>query len=183
MLLPPIADLEFKRASAIPRDLALSLYAPGEGILVHEKGVPTVLVVTQQEGRLIMNYDTAKRYFNLDITETDISALDFLNLIGLKPDPMSDPDQAPNLAADTLEGYRWRPSEELVHNPETRKTFLIDALRHPRDFLKRIEQPSVDMPNEDVVSVAIQDDVQPDATILPTIVGTKSFDDDIISVE
>lgn len=138
-------------------------------MIVDTAGSPSSVIVNQPNGHLLMPYDEAKRFFDLDISDKAGSLLDVLALLGAEVAPTPSLPESLTLALSFMEAARWRSSDgELIHDPESGVTFLIDAMTNPDAFLASLGNSveTIDTPDPSVVDVITTPDLTTDSAIV-----------------
>jgi hypothetical protein len=120
------------------------MYSGGKGLLVTSPKGKVALISNDDGSTVIMSGAKVNQLFTTDEGGA-ATAGDLIDRLQLAPSGVG-PDEAIDVAGDIMLGARWRGSKgELVHDPETRVTYIVDALANPEKFLADIHNQETEV--------------------------------------
>jgi hypothetical protein len=134
MLWPPLNVVNIERVTATPSPATEHRLSGGQGLRVVTPNGATVFISDNDGSVRMVSTAQADREYNVT-TGGEATVDDFLSLVNLPRQTDLDPEAVLGLAADLLEGFRWRPADGPEHNPAERRTYILNALRDPTGFL------------------------------------------------
>jgi len=144
----PIDIETAENVTAHPKPTFANVRAPARGIRVHLSTGETLLGLKDPGGETHFGTEHELQRYYVTSTQSPIAppdALDALRALLNLPSPAPDPDSGLQFARETLEASGWKPAPDsrLTHDPETRETYLLDALADPVTFVLRLTSPDL----------------------------------------